>query len=161
MARIPVPPPPVGGTSFYVDGVPDGITFTGGTWSWDSNQELELGLSHDSSHYQPYNGQLDDVRFYNRALTSAEIASAHTGALVDNNALALLLNFTTAPTGGITLTWQLPGAILQSADSVGGPYADVTGGVSPYTVSVQKAAKYYRYSGVHAPAVVISNPYFM
>ena len=104
---------------------------------------------------------MDDVRFYNVALTDAQIASAYTGSLVDNSALVMQLNFTTAPGAGITLTWQLPNAVLQSADSVEGPYTDVAGATSPYSVSIQKAAKYYRYQGVHAPAVIVSNPYLM
>ena len=70
---------------------------------------------------------MDDVRFYNRVLTAAEIASAYTGALVDTNALVMQLNFTAAPGSGINLTWQCPDAILQSANSVNGPYTDCAG----------------------------------
>jgi hypothetical protein len=35
--------------------------------------------------------------------------------------------------GGLVLTWAAPGA-LQAADNVIGPWADVPGAVSPYTV---------------------------
>jgi hypothetical protein len=103
---------------------------------------------------------MDDVRFYNRVLTSSEITSAYSGALVDTTALLMQLNFTTAPGLGINLTWQCPDAILQSADAVNGPYADVPGAVSPYSVGVQTAAKFYRYRG-HAPVVIVANPYLM
>jgi hypothetical protein len=121
---------------FYVDGQLDSTTYIG-SWSWQAGQELELGLSHDPTSWQPYNGLMDDVRFYNRALSSSEITSAYGGALVDTNALVMQLNFTTAPGAGITLTWQCPGAVLQSADSVNGPYTDVPGAASAYNVSVQ------------------------
>ena len=145
-----------------MDGQPDaGGSSSIGPWSWPSpSQELELGLSHDTNSWQAYNGLLDDVRFYNRVLTSTEVASAFTGALVDTNALVMQLNFTAAPGSGINLTWQCPDAILQSANSVNGPYTDLPGAVSPYSVSVQSAAKFYRYRG-HTPLVIVANPYLM
>ena len=147
-------------TAIYIDGQLDapGTPLSG--WSWAVGQELELGLSHDTNSWQAYTGIMDDVRFYNRVLTSSEIASAYSGALVDTSALLMQLNFTTAPGLGINLTWQCPDAILQSADSVNGPYADVPGAVSPYSVGVQTAAKYYRYRG-HTPVVIVANPYLM
>ena len=146
----------------YVDGQPDASgPLLMGAWSWPSpSQELELGLSHDTNSWQAYNGLLDDVRYYNRVLSPAEIASAFTGALVDTNALVMQLNFTTAPGSGINLTWQCPDAILQSADVVNGPYTDLPGAVSPYSVSVQSGAKFYRYRG-HTPLVIVANPYLM
>jgi len=147
-------------TAIYIDGQLDapGISLSG--WSWQVGQELELGLSHDTNSWQAYFGLMDDVRIYNRALTSSEITSAYGGALVDPTALVMQLNFTTAPGPGVNLTWQSTDAILQSADSVNGPYTDVPGAVSPYSIGVQAAAKFYRYRG-HTPVVVISNPYLM
>ena len=50
--------------------------------------------------------------------------------------------------------------ILQSADTVKGPYSDLTGITSPYLILKQSAGKYYRYRG-HTPATVVSNPYMM
>jgi hypothetical protein len=70
------------------------------------------------------------------------------------------LNFTAAPGPGVNLTWQCTDAILQSADSVNGPYTDVPGAVSPYSIGVQTAAKFYRYRG-HTPVVIVANPYLM
>jgi hypothetical protein len=101
------------------------------------------------------------VRFYNRALSGSEVTSAYGGALVDTNALVMQLNFTTAPGLGLVLTWKAPDAVLQSADSVTGPYTDLPEAASPYSVSVQQAAKFYRYRTQHTPAVVIANPYLM
>jgi hypothetical protein len=128
-------------------------------WSWPTGQELEWGLSHNATSWQAYNGLMDDVRFYNRALTGDEIASAYTGALVDTNALVMQLNFTTAPTQGVTLQWQCADGVLQSAASVKGPYTDVLGAGSPYTVPVQNSQTFYRYR--HIPVVIIANPYLM
>jgi len=146
--------------AFYIDNQSDSSGYIG-IWTWPSpSQVLDLGLSHDTNSWQAYNGLLDDVRYYNRVLTGTEIASAYTGALVDTNALVMQLNFTMAPGLGINLTWQCPDAILQSADSVNGPYVDLPGAVSPYSISTQGAAKFYRYRG-HTPAVIVANPYLM
>jgi len=144
----------------YVDGVVNNTGGLGVNWPWQPGQELEWGLSHDTNSWQAYNGLMDDVRFYNRALTAPEIASAYSGALVDTNALVMQLNFATAPGRGIMLTWRCPDAVLQSANSINGPYTDLPGAVSPYNVGVQKTAQFYRYRG-HIPVVIISNPYLM
>ena len=147
-------------TTIYIDGALDSGPTIGNPWAWQPGQELEWGLSHDTSTWQPYNGMMDDVRFYNRVLTSGEITSAYGGALVDNNALVMQLNFTTAPGMGSTLTWQCPDAVLQSAGSVTGPYSDLQGALSPYKVGMQNNAKFFRYRG-HTPVVIPSNPYLM
>jgi len=151
--------PLFGAINVYVDGIFNSTANIGVDWSWPTNQ-IELGLSHDTGSWQAYQGLLDDVRFYSRGLTNAEITSLYSGLIVDTNALVMQLNFTTAPGQGIMLRWQCPDATLQSADSVSGPYTDVTGAGSPYSVSVLKAAKYYRYRG-HSPVAVVSNPYLM
>jgi len=41
----------------------------------------------------------------------------------------------------VTITYK---GILQSADSVTGPYTDVAGATSPYTVNNPTGAKFYR-----------------
>jgi hypothetical protein len=151
---------PLGKVTIYIDGQPNNNTALSADWSWQPGQEIELGLSHDTNSFQPYNGLMDDVRFYNRALSDSEVLSAYSGVLVDTNALVMQLNFTAAPGQGITLTWQATDAVLQSADSVAGPYTDVPGAVSPYNVSVQKTARFYRYRG-HTPSTLIANPYLM
>jgi len=149
-----------GAMSIYIDGQFDTGSAVGLDWSWAAGQQIELGLSHDTNSWQAYQGLLDDVRIYNRVLSGTEIASLHTGAIVDTNALVMQLNFTTAPGQGITLRWQCGDAVLQSADTVTGPYTDVVGAVSPYSVSELKSAKYYRYRG-HTPVTIVSNPYLM
>jgi hypothetical protein len=146
--------------AFYIDGAPDDVTTIGSSWSWQPGQEIELGLSHDTNAWQAFNGSMDDVRYYNRGLLAPEIILAEGGALVDTNALVMQLDFATAPSSGLTLTWHCTDTVLQSADQVNGPYSDLPGAASPYNVSAQKTAKFYRYRG-HAPVVVNSNPYLM
>jgi hypothetical protein len=59
-----------------------------------------------------------------------------------------------------TITWHLPGAVLQSANSVNGPYTDVSPTLtSPYLAPITNSTKFYRYR--RASTIVSSNPYDM
>jgi hypothetical protein len=146
--------------SLYIDGVLDTTGGNTADWSWQRGQQFELGLSHDT-FWQAYNGLMDDVRFYNRALTDAEVTSVfNTAALVDTNALVMRLNFDTAPGRGLNLKWGVTDAILQSADTANGPYHDTPSIASPYPTSLKGASKFYRYHG-HTTTNIVSNPYLM
>ena len=149
-----------GPMTIYIDGQPDRANFSASGWSWSVGQELEFGLSHDTNSWQGFNGMMDDVRVYNRALTDAEVASAFTGALVDTAALTTRLNFDTAPVPGASLTWRATDVILQGADVITGPYNDITGVQGTYPVAAQKSKRFFRYHG-HTPTNVVANPYLM
>ena len=83
------------------------------------------------------------------------------GTLADNPSLILRLNFDTPPVAGMSLSWQCPGAILQSADVATGPYSDLTYAVSPYHSVFSGAKKFYRYRANHSPQTILANPYLM
>ena len=88
-----------GGTdAFYVDGVARGAVTHGTAWAWPAAQQIELGRSHDG-YWHKYNGLLDEVRFYNTALSLAQIASIANGA--DENVAAADV--------GTSLSGTLPG----------------------------------------------------
>ena len=144
--------------NLYIDGHLDNSGANTKTWSWPVGQEIELGRSHDS-YWRPYNGLLDDFRIYNRARTDAEIAQVAADGLADTSALQLRLNFDAAPVPGVTMSWLISGATLQSADSVNGPYTDVPGATSPFSSRSQSSQKFYRYR--HNPVTTIDNPYVM
>src|SRR5207245_1269224 len=59
-----------------------------------------------------------------------------------------------------TVTWQAPGAVLQSASTANGPYIDISPlATSPYPVPVGPSPKFYRY---RIPGnSITSNPYDM
>jgi uncharacterized repeat protein (TIGR03806 family) len=61
-----------GEVRLYVNGVLDGSA-TGGTAVLNSNPEIHIGGNTLDNRY--FNGAIDDVRFYSRVLTAAEIAS--------------------------------------------------------------------------------------
>jgi hypothetical protein len=56
----------------YIDGALSGSNSNTGEWAWPVDQPLEFGLSHDN-YWFAFNGEMDDIRVYNRALTDAEI----------------------------------------------------------------------------------------
>ncbi len=62
-----------GTVSFYIDGVIDTSASNSLTWAWVTDQEIELGASHDS-FWSGYTGFLDDFRVYNRMLSASEVA---------------------------------------------------------------------------------------
>src|SRR5882672_5519885 len=57
----------------YIDGASSGYQTNSAEWSWPPDQQIELGLSHDS-YWFGFEGALDEVRFYNRPLSAAEVA---------------------------------------------------------------------------------------
>ena len=65
--------------TLYIDGVQAATANNSQAWGWTAAQVIELGRSHDS-YWKRYTGLLDDVRFYNRILTAAEIAQIANGA---------------------------------------------------------------------------------
>jgi hypothetical protein len=149
-----------GGAAVFVDGVLDLTNSNGGTaWATPAAEPLQIGFSTDPT-FRAYNGLLDDFRFYNRVLTASEITSVYqSNAIVDANALQLEFNFTSAPGTGVVLNWQEGTAVLQSAPNVNGPYTDVQGVTSPYTVVPSANQQFFRYR--YVPQAVVSNPYLM
>jgi hypothetical protein len=145
--------------SIYIDGIANNSNPNTGTWSWPATQEIEYGLS-DDPYWRPYNGLMDDLRVYSRALSEAEVASlASSDALVDPAALAERLNFDAPAVAGVRVGWQSADAVLQSSSTVNGPYTDVTGATSPFILEVGNQNVFYRYT--HIPASILSNPYDM
>jgi hypothetical protein len=109
---------------------------------------------------------LDDVRYYSAILTPSQIqaifASGNSGALADPADLQLQFNFTAAPGSAFVLSWVDSSAVLQSAPTLLGPWADVTGATSPYTIVPTASQQYFRYRyTAHAPQQWVSNPYLM
>ena len=62
----------------YVDGLLAGSCTNSAAWSFN-NQTIRFGDSADT-HWEEYQGLLDDVRFYGRKLTSGEVSTIYNGA---------------------------------------------------------------------------------
>ncbi|HZJ17779.1 MAG TPA: LamG-like jellyroll fold domain-containing protein, partial [Chthoniobacteraceae bacterium] len=62
--------------TFYIDGVASGTGNNTETWAFTTTQQIEIGRSHDP-FWRRFNGQFDDMRFYNVALTPEQIQSIY------------------------------------------------------------------------------------
>jgi hypothetical protein len=64
---------PAGSAALYVDGVVDASGPNTLSWSWVADLVLQIGKS-NNSWWAAFTGFLDDFRFYDRMLTSSEVA---------------------------------------------------------------------------------------
>ncbi|HEX4119469.1 MAG TPA: LamG-like jellyroll fold domain-containing protein [Verrucomicrobiae bacterium] len=150
-----------GGLGLFVDGGLESTNPTGTAWSWDIGQPIQIGYSSDPI-WERYEGLLDDIRYYSAVLTPSQISTIYTtGALVDTNDLQMQLNFNAAPGAGVSLSWKEGSVVLQSAPTILGPWTDLPGAVSPFTIVPAAGQQYFRYRYTHVPQTVTSNPYLM
>ncbi|HEY3861566.1 MAG TPA: LamG-like jellyroll fold domain-containing protein [Verrucomicrobiae bacterium] len=149
-----------GGSSLYIDGVLDTTnTNFGASWVWPSgNQPLQIGYSSDPQ-WISYQGALHDVMYFNTALSTSQINTLFHGTDPDAAALQLQLDFAAPPGTGYSLTWRERSAVLQSAPTPIGPWADIQGVTSPYTIVPAATQQYFRYR--YVPIAQVSNPYLM
>ncbi|HUD46297.1 MAG TPA: LamG-like jellyroll fold domain-containing protein [Candidatus Baltobacteraceae bacterium] len=148
-----------GGVALYIDGNLDTTNANGAAWSWTSGQPLQFGYSSDPT-WTAYNGLLSDVRYYSTNLTASQISTIFkTGALVDTTDLQMLFQFAAPPGNGFVLSWLEGSAILQSAPTLLGPWSDVNGATSPYTIVPAESQQFFRYK--YTPQSLFSNPYLM
>lgn len=96
------------------------------------NGLINLGWRSDND-WKPFAGTIDDVAFYNKALTPAQI-QAHYAATVKLSV--------TRSGNDFILSW--PFGTLQQADAVSGNYVDMPTTTSPYTNSPTGTHKFYR-----------------
>jgi len=61
--------------NIYVNGVLENTITTSHSFNYQNNKKVYLGGTNESSFNGPFNGSLDNVRFYNRFLNPAEITS--------------------------------------------------------------------------------------
>lgn len=101
----------------------------GGTW--------EIGNDHDGAT-RTFSGVIDEVAIYSYSLTPGQLHQlyqfGYAGAPV-----TLRIQQSGA---NVVLTWA--SGVLQSASEVQGPYTDLTGATSPYSVPANSAQQYFR-----------------
>jgi len=91
-----------------------------------------LGQRSDNA-FAPFDGSIDEVAFYNYALSPQQIQNHYLNTTA--------LNFTSAG-GTLVLTW--PAGTLVAADKVDGTYSPVPGATSPYTNTPSGTEKYFQ-----------------
>jgi fibronectin type 3 domain-containing protein len=78
---------------------------------------------------------------YNPALVNDGLGPAESSRQVTTPPLKLSIVLDGA---GVVVSWDVPGAVLQQADEVTGPWTDVPGASSPYRVQPTAPQKFYR-----------------
>jgi hypothetical protein len=132
----------------YVDGVEVSATPTGPLDSIDTTNGIYLGQ--DPTGTYPGNGtggayDLDDVGLWNRALAPTEAESIYAAGQSGQSfdAAGPVTMAITPSAGGLLVLW--PAGTLQSAPSLNGPWATITGAVAPsYLVTPSGAQMFYR-----------------
>jgi hypothetical protein len=147
----------------YIDGTSSGFGNNTAEWSWPANQQLELGLSHDGYWYA-FEGALDEIRYYNRALTAAEVSeigvapslrfdfqpASQTVFVGDDITLAASANMQA------TYQWRLYSTNLPNSTNTTLVLADVQStSAGPYTVTASNASFGMITS---TPAILTVNP---
>lgn len=122
-------------TTLYVNGVAYSSSAAGYVANYNDgvNAPGPFTIGARSSLNNNFAGRVDEVAFYNRALTATEVTSHYRS-----------LPQVTIETSGsnVILTW--PSGTLQQADEASGVYTDVPTASSPYTVPPGAAKKFYR-----------------
>ena len=106
-----------GSLQFYLDGATDGAAIaTGSQFSAGASNSLVLGADDETTNYTfAYNGSLDEVRIYNRALSSAEVANLYADTGIRKITMSASLN-TVAP-ANLVLWHTFDGAYLNTTTS--------------------------------------------
>ena len=115
--------------NLYVDGV---SVASGSAIAADGTGPLWIGGAAGVTEF--FNGWIDDVRIYNRALSDSEVSA------LANVAFAPTISLSRGP-GGLTIAFT---GTLQSAGSVSGSWTNVTGTASPLTIANPQGTAFYR-----------------
>jgi hypothetical protein len=91
-----------------------------------------LGQRSDGA-YNGFSGAVDEVAFYNYALSASQI----TGHFANSTPLAFAKHGS-----NLVLSWSL--GTLQSATVVNGPYSSVNNATSPYTNAIGASPAFFR-----------------
>jgi len=77
----------VSGTSlqFYVDGVVSGTAITTSGSTTKATTPLRIGLNSDTGAVRFFNGQIDELKLWNTALTAAQISTVYTNEFASKN----------------------------------------------------------------------------
>jgi Concanavalin A-like lectin/glucanases superfamily len=105
---------------------------TGYNYTYSGSGPTVLGWRSDSG-FNPFDGIIDDVAFYNKALTAQQVQLHY----LDTVRLSI-----TKSANNVVLSW--PFGTLQAAPAVTGTYTNVTTATSPYTNAPGGSAMFYR-----------------
>jgi hypothetical protein len=117
--------------SLYVNGaLQDSAAYSG--YARNTKNPTSFGWRSDAA-WNPFSGTLDDIAFYNKALSAGQVLVHY------QNGLRLTAN---NAGGKVVLSWPL--GTLQQSSTPNGTYTDMSGVTSPYTNASPTGMKFYR-----------------
>jgi len=122
--------------NIYVNGALVGSSPAIGSGALYADSDWAIANGTDGSAGRYFQGGICQVAMYNYALTPSQIRSHYYTGL-GGGKLTVSLSETNA-----ILSW--PGGTLQQSDTVTGNYSDITNAVSPWTVPIGAAQKFFR-----------------
>jgi hypothetical protein len=134
----------------YVDG--NDVTLGNNAILANSSKTNDVFLGVALDHFFSFVGAMDEARIAS-VLRSPDWIWASWATVATNASFAAYSPVISTVAGPVFLNFNVSGAnmmlswsqgTLQSADQVQGPYTDVAGAVSPYTVSFTETQKFYR-----------------
>jgi len=128
-----------------VNGRVRGTQGSTGTIEYGTSRGLAVGSLFDDSVTQPLVGHIAEVLIY------SDVSPSQDAAVQEYLASKYFRVTSTRPPlnilnvgGAITITWNAPGFQLQQATDLAGPWTDLAGVASPYTVPASGTGVFYR-----------------
>ena len=128
----------------YLDGVQVDTRGINTVGNLDHGLGLNIGQDPTGTYPEAGEAWIDDLGVWRKALTAVEARGLYVAGTngVSFTGTAGTFTMVKLPNRSLQFTWD-PG-VLQQADSVTGPYTDVVGATSPYTVAPAGTKKFYK-----------------
>jgi hypothetical protein len=134
------------GIKIYLDGVFEALTNSTLSVGYDATKNVYLGGSNESFNL-PFTGSLDNVRFYNRAITATEVTALYSGDPSCSAAISVDL------TASLTACYALNANANDPISSLNGTLGAVTATVDRNSTSNSA----YSFSGAAASNISLPN----
>lgn len=128
----------------YLDGAPVDARPIAGRGTVDTGQGMFIGQDPTGGYGVDGEANIDDLGIWRRVLSPLEVAGLYAAGNVNGVGIASAPVRMSIQVNGNQAIVNWAGGFLQSADLVTGPYTDVSGATSPFTVTATTGKKFYR-----------------
>ncbi len=116
-------------------------TSTAAAQDIDTGLPATIGQDPSGLYQESGAGNIDDLGIWRRALTPLEVGAIFTAGMNKVSFVGTAVDPTITINGSV-ITYD--GGVLQESATLAGPYGDIPGAASPYTVPADTGAKFYR-----------------
>ncbi|MBK9138245.1 MAG: hypothetical protein IPM17_05690 [Verrucomicrobia bacterium] len=126
--------------TLYVNGLPLASAAAGILPTLGSVLRVGAGQTHRPEPASVFDGTLDEVAIYRRALSAKEVAAHYRAS---GRPLEGLLT-AERMASGLTLSWEGEGWVLEQSNDVSASWTEVPGAASPHTMTASGAQRFFR-----------------